>query len=57
MFKVKCGLNRMQSIIFVHQMGWFDGKRVDIRTWGLNVKPHKLHSCGQQWYVDHMYPT
>jgi hypothetical protein len=26
----KYGLNRMHSIIFLHQVGWFDGKRVDI---------------------------
>jgi hypothetical protein len=23
------------------------GKGVDIPPWGLRVKPHKLHSCGQ----------
>jgi len=30
MFKVKYVLNRMDFIIFSHQMRWFDGKRVDI---------------------------
>jgi hypothetical protein len=47
----------MHSIIFAHQMGWFDGKGFDIHPWGLRIKPHKLHSCGQQWYVDHLYLT
>ncbi len=55
MFKIKYGLNRMHSIIFAHQVGWFDGKGIDIHC-GLRIEPHKLHSCGQQWYVDHMYP-
>jgi hypothetical protein len=49
MFKVKYGLNIMQSTIFAHQVGCFDGKGVDIHPWGLSIKLHKLHSCGQQW--------
>jgi hypothetical protein len=40
MFKVKYGLNRMHSTIFAHQVGWFDGKGVDIHPWGLRNKPH-----------------
>jgi len=44
MFKVKYGLNRMHSIIFAHQMGWFDGEGVDIHPWGVRIKPHKLYS-------------
>jgi hypothetical protein len=55
MFKVKYGLNRMHSTIFEHQVGWFDGKGVDIHFLGISIKPHKLHSCDQQWYVDFMY--
>ncbi len=30
MFKVKYGLNRMHSFIVSHQVGWFDGKGIDI---------------------------
>jgi len=33
----------MHSIIFAHQVGWFDGKGVDIHPWGLRIKLHKLH--------------
>jgi hypothetical protein len=47
MFKVKYGLNTMHSTTFAHQVGWFDGKGVDIHLWGLKIKPHKLHSYGQ----------
>jgi len=47
MLKVKYGLTIMQFIIFVHQLGWFDDKGVDIHHWGLRIKPHKLHNCGQ----------
>jgi len=47
MFKVKYGLNRMHSTIFTHQVGWFDGKKIDIHPWGLRIKLHKLHSRGQ----------
>jgi hypothetical protein len=57
MFKVKYGLNKMHSTILAHQVGWFDGKGVDIHPWVLRVEPHKLHSCGLCWYVDHMYFT
>ncbi len=57
MFKVKYGLNRMHSTIFAHQVGWFDDKGVDIHPYGLRIKLHNLHSCGEQWYVDHMYLT
>jgi len=57
MFKVKYALNKMHFTILVHQVGWFDGKWVDMHPWGLRIKPHKLHSCGQWWYVDYMYPT
>jgi hypothetical protein len=41
MFKVKYGVNRMHFTIFSEQMGWFDGKGVDIHPWGLRIKPHK----------------
>jgi hypothetical protein len=54
MFKGKYGLNRIHSTIFAHQVGWFDGKGVDIHPWGLRIKPHKLHSCGQGWYVHYV---
>jgi len=37
MFKVKYGLNKMHSAIFSHQVGWFDGKGVDIHPWGLRI--------------------
>jgi hypothetical protein len=58
MFKLKHGLNIMHSIIFPDRVGWFDGKRVDIHPWGLRIITlHKWHSCGQWWYVDHMYLT
>jgi hypothetical protein len=33
MFKIKYGLNIMHSIIFSYQVGWFDGKGVDIHPW------------------------
>jgi len=35
---------------------WFDDKGVDMRPWGLEIKLQKLHSCGQQRYVDCMLP-
>ncbi len=57
MFKIKYGLNKMHCTMFAHQVGWFDGKGVDIHPWGLSIKLHKLHSCGQGPYVDCMYPT
>jgi hypothetical protein len=31
MFKIKSGLNKIQPIIFSHQVGWFDGRGVDIK--------------------------
>jgi len=34
MFKVKYGLSRMHSFTFSHQVGWFDGKGIDIHPWG-----------------------
>jgi hypothetical protein len=34
MFKVKYELNRMHSIVFAHQIGWFHGKGVDTHPWG-----------------------
>jgi hypothetical protein len=57
MFKIKYGVNKMHSITFSHHVGWFDGKGVDIHSWGLRIKPHKWHNCGQWWYVDRIYPT
>ncbi len=38
MFKVNYGLNIIHSTIFTHQVGWFDGKRVDIYPWGLRIQ-------------------
>jgi hypothetical protein len=40
-FKVKYGLNRMHSFTFLHQVGWFDGKGIDVHPWGLKIKLHK----------------
>jgi hypothetical protein len=57
MFKVKYGVNIMHSIIFSHQVGWFDDKGIDIYPWGLKIKPCKGQSCGLWWYVDCIYPT
>ncbi len=34
MFTIKYGLNIMHSTIFSYQVGWFDGKGVDIHPWG-----------------------
>jgi hypothetical protein len=47
MFKVKYGLNIIHSTIFAHKVGCFDGKGANVHPWGLKIKPHKLHSCGQ----------
>jgi len=52
MFKIKYGLNRMHSSMFANQVGWFDGKGLDIHPLNLRIKLPKLHSCGQQWYVN-----
>jgi len=41
MFKIKYGLDRMHPNVFSHQVGWFDGKEVDINPWGLRIKLHK----------------
>jgi hypothetical protein len=57
MFKIKYKVNRMLLTIFSHQVGWFDGKGVDIYHLGLRIKLHKWHSCGQQWYIDHICLT
>jgi hypothetical protein len=57
MFKIKYGVNKMHSITSSQQVGWFDGKGIDIHPWGLRMKLHKWHDCGQQWYVDHTYLT
>jgi hypothetical protein len=57
MFKVKYEVNKVHSTIFSHQVGWFDGKGIDIHPWGLRIKPHKWRGCGQRWSIDHMYPT
>jgi hypothetical protein len=47
MFKVKYGLNKMQSITIANQMRLFDCKGIDIYPWGLRMKLHKLHNYGQ----------
>jgi hypothetical protein len=47
----------MHSIIFAHELGWFDDKGFYVHPWALKIKSHKLHTCGQQWYVDRMYLT
>jgi hypothetical protein len=57
MLQIKYGLNIMLSTMFSLHMGWIIGKEVDIHPWGLRIKPHTLHSCDQQWFVDCMYPT
>jgi hypothetical protein len=49
MSKVKYGLNKMHSTIFAHQMGWLDGKGIDIYPWGLTIKPHKLCNIFDAW--------
>jgi len=54
MFEIKYELNKIHCTIFVHQVGWLDGKGIDIYPWGLRFKPHKGHNCGQQWYVDYI---
>ncbi len=41
MFKVKYGVNKMHSITFSQQVGWFDGKRIDIHPCSLRTKMHK----------------
>jgi hypothetical protein len=38
MFKIKYGVNKMHLIIFSHQVGWFDGKGVDIHPWAEGSK-------------------
>ncbi len=48
-FKTKYGVNRMHPIIFSHQVRWFDSKGIDIHPWGLMIKHHKWHSCGQRY--------
>jgi len=40
------GLHRMHFTIFSHQVGWVDGKGVDIYPWGLRIQPHKWHNYG-----------
>jgi len=47
MFKVKYGLNKMQSTTIANQMGWFGCKEIDIYPWGLRIQLHKLHNYGQ----------
>jgi hypothetical protein len=42
MFKVKYGVNRMHSTVFSHQMGWFDGKGIDIHPWGFKDQTSKV---------------
>jgi hypothetical protein len=37
-------------------VGCFDGKGANVHPWGLKIKPHKLHSCGQ-WCNDRVYLT
>jgi len=34
MFKIQYKLNRMHSITLSHQVGWLNGKEVNIYTWG-----------------------
>jgi len=41
MFKIKYGLNKIHPILFSHQVGWFDGRGVDIHVCGLRIKLHK----------------
>jgi hypothetical protein len=44
----------MHPTMFSHQVGWFDGKWVDIHPLGLSIKPNKWHNYDQQFYVDHI---
>ncbi len=41
---MKCGLNRIKNKLFTQQMGWFDGKKVELHPWGPKIKLHKWHS-------------
>jgi hypothetical protein len=34
MFKIKYGVNKMHPTIFLHQVGWFDGKGIHVHLWG-----------------------
>jgi hypothetical protein len=35
---IKHTINKLHPTIFSHQVGWFDGKGVDICPWGLRLK-------------------
>jgi hypothetical protein len=41
---MKCGLNRIKIKLFTQQMGWLDGKEVELHPWGPNIKFHKWYS-------------
>jgi hypothetical protein len=38
MFKIKYQLNKMHPTIFSHQVGWFDGKGIDILPLSMRIK-------------------
>jgi hypothetical protein len=42
MFKIQYKLNRMHSTTFSHQVGWFDGKEVNIYTWGFKYQASQV---------------
>ncbi len=57
MFKIKYEIKKMYPIIFSNQVGWINGKEIDIHPWGLRIKLHNWYSCGQRLYVDHILLT
>jgi len=57
MFKIKYEIKKMYPIIFSNQVGWINGKEIDIHPSGLRIKLHNWYSCGQRLYVDHILFT
>ncbi len=38
---MKYGLDRINITLFIQQMGWLGGKKVEFHLWGPRIKFHK----------------
>jgi len=42
--KMKYGLNKTNIKLFTPQLGWFNGKKIELHPWDTRIKFHKWHS-------------
>ncbi len=51
---MKYGLNKIKIKLFIQQMGWVGGKRIELCPWSLKIKLHNWHLL---WFTLEYWPN